>query len=87
MIVSRKDFIRWSEDLTREFHTWEFWMPFNGNDGQGHTGLQMRVEKFTPEEYETPDDQYEALCSMVRGARDAEMDYYVFCDDKLVLNF
>ena len=82
MRISRKDFIRWSEELTRTFHTWEFWMPFNGAGG-----LQMRVETFKPEEYETPEDQYEALCEMVRGALDAEMDYYVFCDDRLVVNF
>lgn len=57
-------------------------MPFNGAGG-----LQMRVEKITPEEFDSPDEEYEALCELVRGARDAEMDYYVFCDDKLVLNF
>ena len=87
MKISSKDFIKFSDKLTHEFHVWEFWMPFYGNDGQGHTGLQMRVEKFKPEEYETPEDEYEALCDMVRGARDADMEYYVFCDDKLVLNF
>lgn len=87
MKINKSDFIRFSDKLTKTFHHWEFWMPFDGNDGKGHAGLQMRVVKFEPDEYETPDDEFEALCDMVRGARDAGMDYYVFCDDKLVLNF
>ena len=87
MKIGKSDFVRFSDEMTRTFHHWEFWMPFNGNDGHGHTGLQMRVVKFEPNEYETPEDEYEALCDMVRGARDADMDYYVWCDDKLVLNF
>ena len=80
MKINKSDFVKWSEKLTRTFHTWEVMIPF-GQVGK----LQFRQEKFLPEEYETPEAQYEALCDLLNGCRFSDTEYYVFCDDKLVI--
>lgn len=82
MKINKDDFIKWSESMARTFHTWEVMMP-TGPVGK----LQFRQAKFTPEEYETPEDQYEAVCDLIRGCKFSDTEYYVFCDDKLVVDF
>ena len=82
MKINKSDFIKWSEELTRTFHTWEVMIPF-GKVGK----LQFRQEKFTPEDYEAPEEQYEAVCDLINGCRFSGTEYYVFCDDKLVVDF
>ena len=82
MKISKNDFIKWDESITRTFHTWEIMIPF-GPVGK----LQFRQEKFSPEEYETPEDQYEAVCDVIRGCRFTDTPYYVFCDNRLVTDF
>lgn len=64
----------------------------DGRDGRtvqdGKPGsLKIRSATFTPEEYPTPEDQYEAVCDLIRGCRFADCEYYVFCDGRLVVNF
>ena len=77
-----KDFIRWSPEMAQSFHHWIVAMPF------GPVGaLRLREEIFTAEKYETPEDQYEALCDLINGCRFSNSDYYVFCDGKLVTDF
>ena len=82
MKINKDDFIKWSESMTRTFHVWEVMMP-TGPVGK----LAFRQEKFVPEEYETPEDQYEAVCDLIRGCKLSDTEYYVFCDDKLVTDF
>lgn len=76
------DFVKYDKSMAHTFHTWEVMMPF-GPKGQ----LRFRHEKFTPEEYETPEEQYEAVCDLIRGCKFSDSEYYVYCDDKLVVNF
>ena len=80
--IDRDDFVKFRPEMAEERHQWEFMMPFRGADG-----LMFRQEAFKPEDYDTPEDCYEAMCDMVRGCQMAGMDYYVFCDDKLVTGF
>lgn len=80
--ISKDDFVKFRPEMAEEKHVWEVVMPFGT---PGH--LQFRQLKYTAEEYGTPQDCYEAVCDYVRGCRMCDMDYYVFCDDKLVLNF
>lgn len=79
--IRKNDFVKWSPDMAESFHTWEVIVPF------GQVGnLRFRQEKFLPEEYETPEAQYEAVMDLLRGCRFSDTEYYVFCDEKLVTN-
>ena len=80
MKISKDDYIRFSMKLTKQFHKWEVLIPFGA---EGH--MRFRQEKFMPGEFETPTDQYEALCDLINGCRFSDTDYYVFCDDKMVV--
>ena len=82
MKINKSDFIKWSEDMTRTFHAWEVMIPC-GAPGK----LAFRQEKFVPEEYETPEEQYEAVTEFLNGCRFSDTEYYVFCDEKLVVDF
>lgn len=79
--ICKDDFVKWSPDMANQFHVWEVMIPF-GPVGK----LQLRQEKFTPEEYETPEAQYEAVMDLLRGCRFSNTEYYVFCDERLVTN-
>ena len=82
MKIDKDDFVKWSPELAETFHVWEVMIP-HGELGK----LAFRQEKFAPEDYETPEEQYEALCELINGCRFSDTEYYVFCDDRLVLNF
>lgn len=82
MRIKKDDFVKWSPELAKVFHKWDVMIPF-GPVGR----LQMRQTEFLPEDYDTPEDQYEALCGYINGCRFSGTEYYVFCDEKLVLNF
>ena len=46
-------------------------------------GGRYRVEKFPAEEYESEEDQLEAMLDLVRGCRFSDTEYYVFADNNL----
>ena len=46
-------------------------------------GGRYRVEKFPAEEYESEEDQLEAMLDLVRGCRFSDTEYYVFANDNL----
>lgn len=75
-------FAKWSEDMTHTFHTWEVVMPVKL---QGK--LKLRQATFSPEDYETAEEQYEDVCAFVNDCRFSNTDYSVFCDGKLVWDF
>ena len=77
-----KSFVKWSDDMTRTYHLWEVVMPI-GVPGK----LSFRQAKFRPEEYETPEGEYEAVCDLINGCRFSDTEYYVFCDGRLVTDF
>ena len=79
--ISANDFVKWNPDMAESFHVWVVMIPF-GPVGK----LKIRQEKFLPEEYETPEAQYEAVMDLLRGCRFSDTEYYVFCDEKLVTN-
>lgn len=82
MKISKDDFVKFDPDMPHEPHLWEVIMLF-GSKGN----LQFRQLHYTMEEYGTPENTYEAMCDCVRGCMMCDMEYYVFCDEKLVLNF
>lgn len=79
--ISSEDFIKYDESLWKADHVWEVMMPF-GPVGK----LRFRTVRFTPGEYETAEGLREAIFDLIRGCRFSETDYYVFCDDRLILN-
>ncbi len=81
MRITKKDFVKWSPELTQAFHIWEVMIPI-GTVGN----LRFRQETFAPGDYETPEEQYEAVCDLINGCRFSETEYYVFCDNRLVVN-
>lgn len=80
--ISKDDFVKYRPEMAIEYHKWELIMPFHGTGG-----LMLRQEVFRPEDFDTPENCYEAMCDMVQGCQMAGMEYYVFCDDKLVMGF
>ena len=82
MKIDTSDFVKWSPKMAETFHIWEVMIPC-GAPGK----LAFRQEKFVPEEYERPEEQYEALCDVINGCRFSNTEYYVFCDNKLVMDF
>jgi len=82
MKMNKSDFVRFRPEMADEKHKWEVLMPFGS---PGH--LQYRQLVYTVAEYGTPQGTYEAMCDYVRGCRMCDMDYYVFCDDRLVIGF
>lgn len=78
----KEGYIRWSEWMTRTFHKWEIIHPFGRTDK-----LQFRQVVFDPKQYDRAEDQYADVCDFINGCRFAEMEYYVFCDDQLVIGF
>lgn len=78
--ISFDDFIKYDESLFEENHVWEVLMPF-GPVGE----LRFRTAKFTPGECENTEARREAVFDLIRGCRFSETDYYVFCDDRLVM--
>ena len=80
-INPKKDFIKYDEKLWDTEHEWEIMVPFGavGN-------LRFRTEKFKPEEYENLEQLREAVFDLIRGCRFSDSDYYVYCDDKLIVD-
>lgn len=81
MKINKSDFISLSSNpnLFDAFHVWEVMIP-TGPAGE----MRFRQERFTREQYETPDALHEALMDFLRGCRFSDTEYYVFCDDALV---
>lgn len=69
-------FVKFNPSFVTEFHKWEVVMfPFSD--------LRVRIETFTEEEFETPEDQYGATIDLVNGCRFSDTKYKVFMDDML----
>lgn len=73
--MSKKLFVKFTPDLITEFHIWEVWMEIGGG--------RQRIEKFMPQDYETPEDQYDAMIDLVNCCRFSDTEYNVFMDDML----
>ncbi len=82
MKITKDDFMKWSPELPKAFHRWEVWILFGSAEKP-----QIRLTEFPAEEYDTPEEQYEALCEYINGCRFSNTEYHVFCDDKIVLDF
>lgn len=74
--MSKKLFVKFSQDFTTKFHKWEV-VSFPFDD------LRTRTVEFKPEDYETPEDQYGDMIDFVNGCRFSDTEYSVFMDDML----
>lgn len=70
--------VKFSPMFYNEFHDWEV-MAFV-RDGQM---LNPKWEKSNPEEFESPEDQYEAMIDFVMGCQFSDTEYSVFMDGEL----
>lgn len=61
--------------MNKPKHDFEVWM---------ETHIGMRVEKFPAAEFDTLEDQEEALFDLLRGCRFSDTKYTVFKDDELI---
>lgn len=71
-------FEKFNPSFYNEYHKWEVMVFLD--DGRI---LQETWEKENPEEFESPEDQYEAMIDFVRGCRFSDTEYSVFMDGEL----
>lgn len=69
---------RFSPDFYNRFHDWEV----IASVGEGRF-LHPKWSKDNPEEFERPEDQYEAMIDFVRGCQFSNTEYNVFMDGEL----
>lgn len=81
MKISKDDFMKFTPKLARRYHKWEVIIPYDASDR-----LLYRHLKFGKNGFETPMEQYDAVLDVIRGCLDSGSGYYVFCDDKLVVD-
>lgn len=71
-------FVKFNPSFYEQYHLWEVMVFFD--DGRV---LQQVWEKENPEEFENPDDQYEAVIHFVKGCMFSDTEYSVFMDGRL----
>lgn len=69
---------KFSPEFYSKYHDWEI-MAFIG---EGRF-LNPKWKKSNPEEYESPEDQYEAVIDFVKGCQFSDTEYSVFMDGEL----